>query len=276
MKKYLPALSMLPFFLLLIMFVVLPIALTLVYGFQSEDGQWGIFHYQKILSNPFYLQAMWLSLSISFWPSVFGLIIGLFGAYSLYMMRDTKLGAFAMAFNSMTNNFTGVPLAFAFMIILGTNGVVSLLFRAWGIDQIVNIYSHTGIIVTYTYFQIPLAILLLYPAFVALRPDWRESASLLGAGPVTYAIKVAIPVLLPSMIGTFVILFANALGAYATVYALTTGNFNVLPVRIAALIAGNMVLDPHMAAALATVLMLLMLIVTCVQQYLQRYQYGRS
>jgi hypothetical protein len=43
-------------------------------------------------------------------------------------------------------------------------------------------------------------------------------------------------VLTPALLGTFVILLANALGAYATVYALTTGNFNVLPIRIAGLV----------------------------------------
>ena len=39
----------------------------------------------------------------------------------------------------------------------------------------------------YTYFQIPLGVLLLYPAFDALRADWRESAALLGAGPALLA-----------------------------------------------------------------------------------------
>jgi ABC-type sugar transport system permease subunit len=46
-------------------------------------------------------------------------------------------------------------------------------------------------------------------------------------------------VLTPALLGTFVILLANALGAYATVYALTTGNFNVLPIRIAGLVSGD-------------------------------------
>lgn len=275
MKKYLPSLSMLPFFILLVMFVVLPIGLTLIYGFQNNQGEWSLANYDKIVSSPFYLQAIKLSLSISFWPSLFAMIIGLIGSYSLFVMQDSRLGRFIMAFTSMTSNFTGVPLAFAFIIILGSNGVISLLFRAWGIDEVVNLYSHWGIIVTYTYFQIPLAILLLYPAFTALRSDWQESAALLGAGPLTYARKIAIPVLFPTLLGTFVILFANALGAYATVYALTTGNFNVLPVRIAALIAGNLVLEPHLAAALATLLMLLMLIVTVVQQWLNRYQVAK-
>jgi putative spermidine/putrescine transport system permease protein len=79
----------------------------------------------------------------------------------------------------MTSNFAGVPLAFAFIILLGFNGSITMLKQA-GIIQDFNLYSKTGLIILYTYFQIPLGVLLLYPAFDALREDWRESAALLG------------------------------------------------------------------------------------------------
>jgi putative spermidine/putrescine transport system permease protein len=82
-------------------------------------------------------------------------------------------------------------------------------------------------------------VLLLYPAFDALREDWRESAALLGANGWQFWRHIGLPVLTPALLGTFVILLANALGAYATVYALTTGNFNVLPIRIAAMVRGH-------------------------------------
>ena len=91
-----------------------------------------------------------------------------------------------------------------------------------GIIEDFNLYSKTGLIILYTYFQIPLGVLLLYPAFDALRDDWRESASLLGASTWDFWRHIGIPVLTPALLGTFVILLANALGAYATVYALTT------------------------------------------------------
>ncbi|MNO99795.1 hypothetical protein D3C76_915760 [compost metagenome] len=63
---------------------------------------------------------------------------------------------------------------------------------------------------------------------------------------------------------------ANALGAYATVYALTTGNFNVLTIRIAGLVAGDIFLDPNMASALAMILVGLMTLITIVHQWLLR------
>lgn len=125
----------------------------------------------------------------------------------------------------------------------------------------------------YTYFQIPLGVLLLYPAFDGLREDWREAASLLGASPWQYWRLVALPVLMPALLGTFVILLANALGAYATVYALTTGNFNVLPIRIAAMVAGDISLDPNLASALAMILVTMMALVTVLHQWILRRSY---
>ncbi|CRS25989.1 Sulfate transport system permease protein CysW [Pseudomonas aeruginosa] len=194
------------------------------------------------------------------------------GSHSLRHV-DSRLRDFVMAFSNMTSNFAGVPLAFAFIILLGFNGALTLLLKQAGWIDDFNLYSKTGLIILYTYFQIPLGVMLLYPAFDALREDWRESAALLGANGWQYWRHIGIPVLTPALLGTFVILLANALGAYATVYSLTTGNFNVIPIRIGALVAGDVFPDPNMASALAMVLVGLMTLITLVHQWLLRRSY---
>jgi len=113
-------------------------------------------------------------------------------------------------------------------------------------------------------------VLLLFPAFEALKQDWRDAAALLGAGTWQYWRHIGLPVLSPALVGTFIILLANALGAYATVYALTVGNFNVVPVRIAALVSGDIYLEPNLAAALAMLLVAFMTLITLVHQWLLR------
>lgn len=75
-------------------------------------------------------------------------------------------------------------------------------------------------------------------------------------------VKIALPLLTPVLFGVFVILFVNAFGAYTTIYALSSGNFNVTPVRITALIAGDINLDPYMASALSIIITIIMLVVT--------------
>ena len=269
--RYLALLCLLPFAVFFVIFQVAPLAWVAINSLQSEAG-WGVANFSKVFASKFYLQALQRSLEISFWSSLFGIVIATLGAYSLRQV-DSKLRDFVSAFANMTSNFAGVPLAFAFIILLGFNGALTLLLKQIGLLEDFSIYSKSGLILVYTYFQIPLGVLLLYPAFDALREDWRESAALLGASHWQYWRHIGLPVLTPALLGTFVILLANALGAYATVYALTTGNFNVLPIRIAGLVAGDISLDPNLASALAMVLVGLMTLVTVVHQWLLKRSY---
>lgn len=269
--RYLALLCLLPFAVFFVIFQIAPLAWVAINSVQSEAG-WGVANFSKVFSSKFYLQALQRSLEISFWSSLFGIVIATLGAYSLRQV-DSRLRDFVSAFANMTSNFTGVPLAFAFIILLGFNGALTLLLKQIGLLEDFSIYSKSGLILVYTYFQIPLGVLLLYPAFDALREDWRESAALLGANHWQYWRHIGLPVLTPALLGTFVILLANALGAYATVYALTTGNFNVLPIRIAGLVAGDISLDPNLASALAMVLVGLMTLVTVVHQWLLKRSY---
>ncbi|MFG0408708.1 ABC transporter permease subunit [Pseudomonas sp. NY5710] len=270
-SRYLALLCLLPFAVFFVIFQIAPLAWVAINSVQSEAG-WGLANFSKVFTSKFYLQALQRSLEISFWSSLFGIVIATLGAYSLRQV-DSRLRDFVSAFANMTSNFAGVPLAFAFIILLGFNGALTLLLKQIGLLEDFSIYSRNGLILVYTYFQIPLGVLLLYPAFDALREDWRESAALLGASHWQFWRHIGLPVLTPALLGTFVILLANALGAYATVYALTTGNFNVLPIRIAGLVAGDISLDPNLASALAMVLVGLMTLVTVVHQWLLKRSY---
>lgn len=270
--RYWALLLLLPFILFFAVFQLVPLAWIMVASFVTVDGEWGLSNYRDVLDSPFYLQAIRYSLEISLWSSLLGLAIAVIGVQSLRQV-DSRLRDMVISFTNMTSNFAGVPLAFAFIILLGFNGTLTLLLKQLGVIEGFNLYTKGGLILIYTYFQIPLGVLLLYPAFDALRDDWRESAALLGAGPLRYWRHIALPVLTPALLGTFVILLANALGAYATVYALTTGNFNVVPVRIAALVAGDIYLDPNLASALAMLLVALMAMITVVHQWLLKRSY---
>jgi putative spermidine/putrescine transport system permease protein len=58
-------------------------------------------------------------------------------------------------------------------------------------------------------------------------------------------------VLLPSILGSMVLLFGGSFAAYATAYALTSGHIGLVPLKIGELISGNVLSDPHQAYALA-------------------------
>ncbi|MBO0246518.1 ABC transporter permease subunit, partial [Vibrio sp. Vb0592] len=135
------------------------------------------------------------------------------------------------------------------------------------------IYSATGLMLLYIYFQIPLGILLLYPAFGALKPEWEDGAKTMGASKLSYWRNVAIPVLAPALLGTFFILVGDAVGAYASTYALMSGNYNLVTIRIASLVSGDLYLEPNLAAALSVLLIAILGFITAIHHWLLKRSY---
>ena len=143
--------------------------------------------------------------------------------------------------------FGGVTLAFAFIATLGFGGLLTEAARAtrFGID----IYRHRagstscpGLILVYTYFQIPLMVIVFLPALEGLRPQWREAAVSLGATTWQYWTQVAVPLLRPAFLGSMLLLFANAFAAYATAAALVSQGAPIMPLLIRAALTSEVVL----------------------------------
>jgi putative spermidine/putrescine transport system permease protein len=218
-------------------------------------------------------QSLVNSLELSFWSTLIGFVIAFQGAYSISRLGP-GVREKALLLSNMTSNFSGLPLAFAFVVILGMHGVVTLILRKMGLFETFDIYSRAGLVVTYTYFQIPLGILLLYPGFDGIREEWKESAVLLGAGTFCVWTRILLPVLAPAMAGTAIILFANAMGAYATAYGLMATNYNIVPIRIASLVAGDIFLKPNLASALALVLTAMLLTLVVVNEVVLKRRGG--
>jgi len=271
LKQLKPALWLSPFAVFFYLFQLAPMAWVLVNSLKYDDA-WSLENYYSIFDSKFIMQAFGNSLWVSLWSSLVGLLIATILISSLRRI-DSKLRNAVIAFTNMTSNFAGVPLAFAFIIILGANGAVTLLLVKYGIIDGFNIYSQWGLLIIYIYFQIPLAALLLYPAFDALQDDWQAAAALLGANNWQYWAKIALPVLFPALLGTFIILIANAMGAYASVYALTTGNYNMITIRIANLVAGDLYLDPNLASAISVILIAILASITIINQWLVARSY---
>lgn len=266
----------LPFIVFFYLFQIEPLIWVILNSFKFED-EWSLYNYVQIIDDAFIMQAFGNSFYFAFLSTIISMCIAVVFVNSLRKQESSRVKDSVIAFINMCSNFSGVPLAFAFIIVLGMNGFVTLLLKEVGLIESFSIYGNTGILFIYTYFQIPLAILLIYPAFDILKVEWREASMLLGASNFDYIRKVALPVLLPSIMGTSIILIANALGAYASIYALTTGNYNIITVRIASLVSGDIYLDPNFAAAISMVLLISMGIVVLVNQLLlSRFDYVKN
>lgn len=262
-------LALAPFLILVVMFELAPLGSILVKSFRQEQGGgFSLENYMNIFSKPFYQQAILNSVIISVAASIIGMAIAFFGAKAARASEGIAKRIF-MSILNMTSNFAGVPLAFGFIILLGKTGVLVLLGKEMGIEWLAqfDLYTSVGLTLTYIYFQIPIATLLLIPAFDVIKDEWQEAAKILKASSWQFWRHIGIPTLLPSILSTFSVLFANALAAYATAYALLTGNISLLPIRISELFVGDLVQRPELGSALSVVLMLLMLAAFGINNY---------
>lgn len=165
-KKMKPAIWLAPLALFFYLFQLAPMIWVFINSFIYED-EYSFENYQEIFDSSFMLQGFSNSLWLSIWSSLIGLMIATLLVSSLRRI-DSKLRDGVIAFTNMSSNFSGVPLAFAFIIILGVNGTFTLLLKQYGLIDDFNLYGKWGLLSLYIYFQIPLAVLLLYPAFDAL------------------------------------------------------------------------------------------------------------
>ena len=251
-KPYLLALA--PFLLLILLFELLPLCSIIFKSFMEEgSGGFTFDNYINVFSKPIY------RITISIISAAVGIVVAFIGAKAAHNTESLMKRVF-MSILNMTSNFAGVPLAFSFIILLGKTGVLVILAKALGIESMAtfDIYSNNGLILIYIYFQIPLATLLLIPAFNALREEYREAAKILRANSFQYWIHVGLPILMPSLLSTFSVLFANSLVAYGTAYALLSGNASLLPIRISEMFVGDLTQRVELGSALSVVLLLLM------------------
>jgi putative spermidine/putrescine transport system permease protein len=238
---------------------------------QTEGGGFSLQNYLEVFQNSYYRQAFGNSILISLLSAFIGLVVAIFTSYSITRFSE-KIQDRILILLNLTSNFAGLPLAFAFIVLFGNSGLFILLFKKWGWETVAsfNLYSWSGLVMIYVYFQLPLAVMVLYPIYKGVQDQWKEAASLLGASAVQFWLRIGIPVLFPSIAGTFSILFANAMGAYATAYALTGSTYNLVPIRIGSLVSGDIFARPELASALAVLLGITLIFSMLINEWLTR------
>ena len=257
-------------------FLVLPTLYLFAGSFQNlaaapndpAHGQLTLDNY-RALSQPNLAESYFASLEISAVTAIGGGIFGFLLAYAVIMGGlPGFLRSALMTFSGVASNFAGVPLALAFTFTLGASGILTPLLKAAGIS--INIYSKTSLELAYMYFQFPLMVLIIAPAIDGLRKDWREASENMGASAFQYWRYVALPILLPSLLGTVILLFGNAFGAQATAYELSGGAINIVTIQITRQIRGDVANDPGIGYALAMGMVAIMAISIGAYAWLQR------
>lgn len=237
-RSVLPAI---PLLLILGYFFLFPISRLVYVSFLSNDHTFTLSNFETAFKEP-YRTGFLNSIKIGLLSAAIAAFPGAIAAYFIESRGSSKLRRTIAVMSGVLANTGGVPLAFMFTAAIGLQGQLTKLLKAAGWDIYSGHFSlgtFQGLLVVYLYFQLPLMIIVFSPAIISLRKEWAEAARNLGANQLSYWRRIGIPLLFPSFIASFLLLFASGFSAYATANALTVGNLPLTPLQIGGLLDGN-------------------------------------
>lgn len=254
----------LPLILFLALIVGLPLFSVIAGSFAKGTP---FAHYHEILTSRFYTRSFITTLRLSVLTTLIGLGLSVLVAI-LLRGRSPRLSRAALVLGNLGANFAGVPAVLAFVILLGANGVLTRLLIEAGIIRDFDIYSLSGLVLAYAFFQVALGLVLVLPVIAALPTEVEEAARLMGIRPPRFWLRIGLPMVRRQLLAVATLLFANAMGTYATAFTLMGTNARIVTVRIGELVAGDVFSDPALANALSVCLMVLMLVPIVIGQWL--------
>ena len=263
-----------PFFAYVAIFLVVP-TLVVVIGAFTGDGGFTLANLSA-LGDRYILEAFGRSILLSAITAAVGAILGALLAYALVTARPGGvLRRVVTAASGVLAQFGGVTLAFAFLATIGLSGFVTVFLRDHlGFDIYssgVWLFELPGLVLVYTYFQIPLMVIVFLPALDGIRPQWREATESLGGSTWQYWTRVAGPLLAPAFLGSTLLLFANAFSAYATAAALVSQGNPIIPLQIRTALTSEVVLgQQNLGKAMALGMVVVVAVVMSLYALLQR------
>lgn len=268
-------LGVVPFFAFVLVFLAIPTLVVAIGAFTGDDGRFTLGNLAA-LGDGYILDAFVRSIVLSAVTAVLGAVLGGLLAYALTTAKEGGwLRRVVSAASGVLAQFGGVTLAFAFIATIGLSGFVTAFLR----DRLgVDIYAHgvwlfelPGLVLVYTYFQVPLMVIVFLPALDGVRPQWREAAESLGGSTWQYWRMVGVPLLAPAFLGSTLLLFANAFSAYATAAALVSQGSPIVPLQIRGALTSEVILgQQNLGKALALGMVVVVAVVMWLYALLER------
>ncbi len=214
MKKYSYIYLVGPITIILAICLFIPLIAVLVPTFFGE-GSMSLGRYLSFFSDTYYLNIFVRTIRVSLICTLVCMILGIPTAY--FISRTSKkvrgvLMAIAI-FPMLTNS---VIRAFAWINVLGKNGIINQILGIFNIEPVSMLYTEFSVLIGTIYLFLPLMIITLVGVMENIDNDMMEAAESLGANRIVAFFKVILPMSVPGIITGSVLVFTGALTAYTT------------------------------------------------------------
>jgi putative spermidine/putrescine transport system permease protein len=253
-----------PAVLYLAVIFVFPVLRILILSF--FDPGFTLEHYRRLIGVPIYRNVMLNTVEISLSVAIICLLLAYPTAYLLATIRPRISRVLVLAV--MVPFFTSALVRnYAWIFLLGSRGVVNSTLMRLGViaTPLPLIFNRAGVLIGMVNVLLPYTILVLLSVMRGIRRDLQTAAASLMAAPFTAFRRVFLPLSMPGVGASFLLVFVLALAFFITP-AMLGGTRDVMISNI----IGNVTaaLDWGFASALATVLLAVSLVVIALTQYL--------
>ena len=173
--------------------------------------------YTSFFTDEYYIEILIRTIRIALIAAIVCIILGVPSAYFISRCSAKWKGILIAIsiFPMLTNS---VVRSFAWINILGKNGVINNLLMAIGIvdEPIGMLYTEFSVLIGTIYLFLPLMIMTLVGVMDQIDNDMMEAAESLGASKLKAFIKVVLPLSVPGILTGAVLVFTGALTAYTT------------------------------------------------------------
>jgi len=257
---------------LLILFFLVPLAAVSVDAFADGGRAFG-----RVFGNPQFWSALQGTLLLAAAASAFSLAVGF--AVALHLSRQSAwLRTVLIFFIALPLTFSGLIVAYGFILAYGRAGFVTQILAMLGVDPVAFsgiLFSPIGLAFASSYYLIPRVVMLLLPVLLNFDRGQLVAAESLGATRGGAIRHVMIPQIMPTALTALCLIAAVVIGAYGTALALVGTRVNILPLQLYSMISetGS---DFSAAAALSLLLMAMCSCVMAVGEIVAVRREGRD
>ncbi|MDH8678900.1 ABC transporter permease [Fusibacter bizertensis] len=249
-----------PYLFWIAMFVVIPI--LMVFGFSmittNSDGSWQItFSNFTRAFDPIYIAVLARSLKIAVEATLICFFIGYPMAMILAKM-NVRFRTFAVMMFVVPMWMNFLLRTYAWMTILGKNGVLNGILSFLGLPQVQFLYSEGAVLLGMVYNFLPFMVLPIYTVLTKMDQSLIEAAEDLGGNKKIVFLKVIFPLSVPGILSGVSMVFMPAVSTFVISNLLYGGQYMLI---------GNLIEqqflvinDWNFGSAVAMILMLLILV----------------
>ncbi|MBR3791742.1 MAG: ABC transporter permease [Clostridia bacterium] len=243
----------------MIVFIIVPLAMVAYFAMTTADG---VFTLENI-------KDVWQYANIfvrSIWLAAIATVICLVIAYpAAYILSRTSASAqstlLMLVMLPMWMNF--LLRTYAWMTILGNNGLINSFLGLFGIDSIKMLNTQGAVVLGMVYNYLPYMILPLYTVMMKIDKSVLEAAHDLGCNGAKTLFKVVMPLSIPGITSGITMVFVPAISTFIISRMLGGGSQLLIGDLIEMQFLGNSY-NPNLGSAISLVLMVIVLIIMTV------------